>query len=67
MFFDAYVPHDNFGLYSESIEALLQTRLDLSNRYVTGYGHMETVGKWPIVPKAMNSGIAEEGVFGVGY
>lgn len=62
-FFGIYFPHDPLHFYGESLNVFLQTRLDMSGRGVVGYGHLETIGKWPIIPKALASGVSEEYLF----
>jgi hypothetical protein len=39
--------------YAKAIGTLLQTRMDLSSRHMSGYGVVETLGTWPVVPKEL--------------
>ncbi|KXB32577.1 hypothetical protein AT959_02540 [Dechloromonas denitrificans] len=64
-FFRIYLPHDNFSSYTKAIKVLLQTRLNLSNANIVGYGHTEVVGRWPIIPESFVNGISERDIFGV--
>lgn len=62
-FFRTYHPDDKFNFYGDSLKALLQTRLDLSGSAADGYGYIETVGRWPILPKNLAGGVSEQNLF----
>lgn len=62
-FFGTCFPDDKFNFYGESIKALLQTRLDLSGSAADGYGYIETIGQWPILPNVLVGGVSEQNLF----
>jgi hypothetical protein len=50
-FFEYLLPDRYLEYYDNAIGALLQTRLDLSSRRISGYGYIEILGTWPVVPE----------------
>jgi hypothetical protein len=49
-FFADALPDQHLVYYDEAISVLLGARLYLSSRKGAGYGFMETLGTWPVVP-----------------
>lgn len=62
-FFFRCLPEKHLTYYTDAIAALLQVRLDLSVQHVVGYGHLETVGTWPILPLGVIDRISEQSLF----
>jgi len=58
-FFADVLPDRHLVYYDEAISVLLGARLDLSSDKGTGYGFMETLGAWPIVPIRLMGGAIE--------
>lgn len=59
-FFADYLPDDHFDYYDDAIGTLFKTRLDLSSRGTSGYGYLETIGTWPVVPKELAGKLTEK-------
>lgn len=66
-FFGFYFPLDLSRIYyTDAIHTLEQSRLDLSSkRPVGGYGYLETMGIWPVLPKESVADMDEEQLFTV--
>lgn len=62
-FFADYLPDESLRYYSNAIDVLLRTRLDISGQNVAGYGRLGTVGTWPILPEALIGTISESHLF----
>lgn len=62
-FFFDYFPDNHFEYYTDAIGTLLQTRLDLSSRGLNGYGSLETIGTWPIVPGPAVGKLSKQDLF----
>lgn len=58
-FFAHYLPSRHLEYYTNSIDALLGARLDLSSWGVCGYGSIELVGTWLVVPECMSGTLTE--------
>jgi len=52
-FFADYLGDDHLMYYSKAIQSLLAARIDLKARRFGGYGYIETVGQWVVVPADM--------------
>lgn len=52
-FFARFLPERHLEYYEQAIGVLLQTRLNLSLHQVCGYGFIEAIGTWPVVPEGM--------------
>ncbi len=39
--------------YTDAIHTLLHIRLEMSERPLQGYGYIETIGTWPILPQEL--------------
>ena len=62
-FFYHYFPlSEHHFYYTNSINALLGIRLNISERKL-GYGNLETVGVWPIIPQRLAHSISAEHLF----
>lgn len=59
-FFADYLPDRYFDYYDDAIGVLFQTRLDLSTRGISGYGFIETLGTWPVVPEDLAGKLTEK-------
>lgn len=63
-FFGGYFPLPaHFEYYTNSVQTLLQARLDMSERQIHGYGYLEVVGIWPILPEELSGSISENDLF----
>lgn len=62
-FFADFLPDRHLDYYDEAIGALLQTRLDLSSSSISGYGFMEILGTWPVVPEELVGELTEKHLF----
>lgn len=64
-FFYNYFPEKDecFDYYGDAVNALLNTKLDLSGRQTNGYGYLEIVGGWPIIPEKLLDSISENHLF----
>lgn len=63
-FFGHYFPLDqHLNYYTNAINALLHTRLDMSKRETYGYGYLEVFGSWPIIPQELLASISENHLF----
>lgn len=58
-FFARHLPGSHYGYYRDAINALLQVHLDLSVRAISGYGSIETMGKWPVIPEDLCGKLTE--------
>lgn len=52
-FFADFLVDKHLDYYDEAIGVLLRTRLDLSAHGISGYGNIETIGAWPVVPSEL--------------
>ena len=59
-FFARHLPDKHLNYYSNAIGILLQTRLDLSERNIGGYGFIETIGTRPIIPEELLGKLTKE-------
>lgn len=66
-YFDFYFPlNPGRTYYTDAIHTLEQSRLDLSSaRPLRGYGFLETMGIWPILPQDRVASMDEEQMFTV--
>ncbi len=58
-FFEDHFPDLHLDYYPEAIGTLCQTRLDLSARNLSGYGYIETIGTWPVIPEELVGKLTE--------
>jgi hypothetical protein len=58
MFFLKYLPNHHLDYYSDAINALLNTKLDISSMD-GGYGYLTAQGKMPVIPKSLVGKIRE--------
>lgn len=58
-FFADFLPEEHWLYYDEAIDALFHTRLDLSSQAISGYGYLETLGTWPVVPQDLVGTLTE--------
>lgn len=49
--------------YTNAIHMLQHLRLDMSERPLHGYGYIETIGTWPILPQELINSISEDQLF----
>lgn len=54
---------EHLTYYTNAINALLNLKLDLSERGFVGYGHLESYGVWPIIPIELSDTISENHLF----
>lgn len=59
-FFADYMPARHLDYYASAVGVLLQSRLDLSKRRAVGYGFVETLGTWPIIPMKLLGKLTED-------
>jgi hypothetical protein len=63
-FFYQYFSLDKHLIYyTNAINTFLHIRLDMSERSLQGYGYLETMGAWPIIPQALLDTISENHLF----
>lgn len=63
-FFDHYFPlNQHLVYYTNAISTLLHMRLDMSERPLQGYGYIETIGTWPIIPQELVDSISADQLF----
>ncbi len=63
-FFDHYFSLDlHLMYYTDAIHTLQHIRLDMSERPLQGYGYIETIGTWPILPQELIETISAEQLF----
>lgn len=62
-FFADFLPDQHLVLYTDAVNALLQTRINLDVDRMVGYGYLEILGTWPILPRELSSSISEEHLF----
>ena len=63
-FFRNFFPKGkHLDYYTDAIETLQRARLDLSESQAVGYGYIEVIGTWPIIPKALYDSITENHLF----
>lgn len=66
-FFDHYFPLDlHWIYYTDAINMLQHIRLDMSDRPPQGYGYIETIGTWPILPRELIDSISADQLFYLG-
>ena len=66
-FFGYYFPLNlHFTYYTDAIHTLQHIRLDMSERPPYGFGHMETIGTWPVLPLNLIDSISEGHLFEFG-
>lgn len=58
-FFFDLLPDRHLDFYDKAIGALLRSRLDLSSMGISGYGYIETVGTWLVVPEHLIGKLTE--------
>ncbi|MGZ8984434.1 MAG: hypothetical protein ACXW11_10850 [Methylotenera sp.] len=63
-FFSYYFSLDlHLTYYTDAIHTLQHIRLDMSERPPYGYGYIETIGTWPILPEDLIDSISAEQLF----
>lgn len=63
-FFSHYFPLDtHLKYYTDAINTLQHIRLDMSDRPPQGYGYIETIGTWPILPRELIDSISADQLF----
>lgn len=63
-FFYQYFSLDRHLIYyTNAINTFLHIRLDMSERSSPGYGYLETMGAWPIIPQALLNSISNNNLF----
>lgn len=63
-FFNHYFSLDfHLTYYTDAIHTLQHIRLDMSERPLYGYGYIETIGTWPILPNELINSISAEQLF----
>lgn len=60
VFFRDFIPERHRDYYQHAVNALIQTKLDMSSRGGGGYGALEVIGPRPVIPKNMVGKIEEE-------
>lgn len=63
-FFNHYFPLNlHFTYYTDAIHTLQHIRLDMSERPLYGFGYIETIGTWPVLPPDLIDSISEDQLF----
>lgn len=59
-FFSDYLSDRHLVFYSDAIDVLTRTRMDLSARAMGGYGFLDSLTTWPVVPKSLVGKLTED-------
>lgn len=62
-FFRDCLPDQHLTYYTDAMNALLQSRLDFSEGSIAGYGRIEKMGAFPVLPAAMAGPVTERDIF----
>lgn len=58
-FFAYYIPDWHLDFYTDAVRILQQTRMDLSAQEYSGYGSLNTMGTWPVIPQELVGKLTE--------
>lgn len=58
-FFADYLPDQHLMFYTNAIDVLIRTRMDLTSRRMGGYGFLDRLTTWPVVPQALVGKLTE--------
>lgn len=60
-----YTTGDHLTKYSDAVDVLLNSRLDMSKKSYGGYGFLEVYGVWPIIPLEMEGTTLDDDIFSI--